>query len=258
MKKFKSKADRPSTQDEQFNNIHEDDDGEDENDNDGDNFNERCQSVFNGSLKTVENLLKQSLKYETDETKKDANANKEKDKEAYEEEVKDEKDDEDTCNLLTDKLMLRIKREVGLLKMHNISKHLEGIYSQLHDWSNETASSSRLSDGLERFRRISGVVAQHHRLSAFYVLQQASALRESSKLCSILLRLFAELCEKGFCTPAELQGAGEGGEGATEFEDIEGGGMGEGQGMKDVSEEIEFEEQVLGAFYCVEAHLSYF
>ena len=34
------------------------------------------------------------------------------------------------------------------------------------------------------------------------------------------------------------------GEGATDFEDIEGGGIGEGEGMKDVSEQIEHEEQV--------------
>lgn len=34
------------------------------------------------------------------------------------------------------------------------------------------------------------------------------------------------------------------GEGATDFEDIEGGGLGEGEGAKDVSEQIETEDQV--------------
>jgi hypothetical protein len=34
------------------------------------------------------------------------------------------------------------------------------------------------------------------------------------------------------------------GEGATEFEDIEEGGMGEGEGVKDVSDQIENEDQV--------------
>lgn len=34
------------------------------------------------------------------------------------------------------------------------------------------------------------------------------------------------------------------GEGATEFHDYEGGGIGEGEGMKDVSDRIENEEQV--------------
>ena len=34
------------------------------------------------------------------------------------------------------------------------------------------------------------------------------------------------------------------GDGATQFEDIEGGGMGEGEGAKDVSDQIETEDQV--------------
>lgn len=35
------------------------------------------------------------------------------------------------------------------------------------------------------------------------------------------------------------------GEGATEFHDYEGGGIGEGEGTKDVSDKIENEEQVM-------------
>lgn len=34
------------------------------------------------------------------------------------------------------------------------------------------------------------------------------------------------------------------GEGATEFHDYEGGGIGEGEGVKDVSDQIEHEDQV--------------
>lgn len=41
--------------------------------------------------------------------------------------------------------------------------------------------------------------------------------------------------------PDEEEAAGEG---ATEFEDIEGGGVGEGEGAKDVSDQIESEDQV--------------
>jgi len=33
-------------------------------------------------------------------------------------------------------------------------------------------------------------------------------------------------------------------DGATKFEDVEGGGIGDGEGVKDVSEQIESEEQV--------------
>ena len=47
---------------------------------------------------------------------------------------------------------------------------------------------------------------------------------------------------QGFCLPPdEVETSGEG---ATEFEDIQGGGVGEGEGMKDVSDQIESEDQV--------------
>ena len=49
---------------------------------------------------------------------------------------------------------------------------------------------------------------------------------------------------QGFCIPPEEECEGDG-EGATEFEDIENGGLGEGQGAKDVSDQIESQDQVL-------------
>ena len=48
---------------------------------------------------------------------------------------------------------------------------------------------------------------------------------------------------QGFCLPAEFSDE-LGGEGATDFQDIEEGGIGEGEGMKDVSDQIENEDQV--------------
>lgn len=46
---------------------------------------------------------------------------------------------------------------------------------------------------------------------------------------------------QGFCPPQELMAAGDG---ATEFHDFENGGIGEGDGTKDVSDKIENEDQV--------------
>lgn len=47
---------------------------------------------------------------------------------------------------------------------------------------------------------------------------------------------------QGFCLPKELL-EDEAGEGATEFHDYEDGGIGEGEGKKDVSDKIESEDQ---------------
>lgn len=53
---------------------------------------------------------------------------------------------------------------------------------------------------------------------------------------------------QGFCLPQELMAGGDG-EGATEFHNYEGGGMGEGEGTKDVSDKIENEDQVINTFF---------
>ena len=83
---------------------------------------------------------------------------------------------------------------------------------------------------------------QYLNLSQNLLVNLLAAHRTTSKLLSVLLSIFTDLASKGFCVPPEIE-EGEG-EGATEFEDIEGGGIGEGEGMKDVSDQIESEDQV--------------
>ena len=83
---------------------------------------------------------------------------------------------------------------------------------------------------------------QYLNLSQNLLVNLLAAHRATSKLLSVLLSIFTNLASKGFCLPPEME-EGEG-DGATEFEDIEGGGIGEGEGMKDVSDQIENEDQV--------------
>jgi len=54
---------------------------------------------------------------------------------------------------------------------------------------------------------------------------------------------------QGFCVPPELSDE-VCGEGATEFTDYEQAGLGEGEGVKNVSDEIEDEDQVRGEGGC--------
>lgn len=55
-----------------------------------------------------------------------------------------------------------------------------------------------------------------------------------------------ELSDKGFCRPQESEEDAQGGQGEGELELSEGTGMGSGSGAKDVSDQIEGEEQVAG------------
>ena len=83
---------------------------------------------------------------------------------------------------------------------------------------------------------------QYLNLSQYLLVNLLAAHRTTSKLLSVLLSIFTDLASRGFCLPPEIE-EGDGDE-ATEFEDIEGGGIGEGEGRKDVSDQIESEDQV--------------
>tara|TARA_B100000768_G_C11099473_1_gene298449 strand:- start:417 stop:689 length:273 start_codon:yes stop_codon:yes gene_type:complete len=70
----------------------------------------------------------------------------------------------------------------------------------------------------------------------------------STRLELVLLNLFQSLFSEGFCTKpdADPDGdkGGEGGEGNQLDDDIEGTGMGQGEGKKDVSDELQEEGQI--------------
>ncbi|XP_035663677.1 midasin-like [Branchiostoma floridae] len=87
---------------------------------------------------------------------------------------------------------------------------------------------------------------QYIAMTTYYLTLRLTSHRATCKLLSILLGLFSDLASKGFCLPAEFSDE-MGGEGATQFEDIEGGGIGEGEGAKDVSDQIENEDQLQDA-----------
>jgi midasin (ATPase involved in ribosome maturation) len=69
-----------------------------------------------------------------------------------------------------------------------------------------------------------------------------------AKLTYILTRIFRTLIAKGFCSDkSEENDSSDANADGTKFEDdVEGTGMGEGVGMRDVTDQIENEEQILG------------
>ncbi|ERE84001.1 midasin-like protein [Cricetulus griseus] len=84
-------------------------------------------------------------------------------------------------------------------------------------------------------------------LILFFLTLSLATHRSTAKLLSVLAHTFTELAQKGFCLPKELM-EDSSGEGSTQFHDYEGGGIGDGEGMKDVSDRIENEEQVEDTF----------
>ncbi|XP_012665398.1 midasin [Otolemur garnettii] len=95
--------------------------------------------------------------------------------------------------------------------------------------------------------RLAPMLSSYSDLLLFFLTVSLATHRSTAKLLSVLAHIFTELAQKGFCLPKEFM-EDSAGEGAAEFHDYEGGGIGEGEGMRDVSDQIDNEEQVEDAF----------
>ncbi|XP_066110370.1 midasin isoform X3 [Saccopteryx bilineata] len=95
--------------------------------------------------------------------------------------------------------------------------------------------------------RLVPMLSRYSDLVLFFLTMSLATHRGTAKLLSVLTQVFTELAQKGFCLPKEFM-EDAAGEGATEFHDYEGGGIGEGEGTKDVSDKIENEEQAEDTF----------
>ncbi|KAK3603576.1 hypothetical protein CHS0354_028005 [Potamilus streckersoni] len=129
----------------------------------------------------------------------------------------------------------------------NVAKILPGIealLSQLYELSDQgQASHVTFELCCWALTRCCPLLDQYVQLVHHQLVHCLVTHRTQAKLLSVLLGLFTELAAKGFCPPPEFSEELLG-EGATQFEDIQGGGIGEGEGMKDVSDQIETEDQL--------------
>ncbi|XP_056150027.1 midasin [Lampris incognitus] len=139
--------------------------------------------------------------------------------------------------------------EVTCLSLGEVSSAVEELLVQLrtHRDSCQQQHLQELNEACRMLVRLEPLLAVYSDLVRFFLAVSLGAHRSTGKLLSVLASIFTELAQKGFCLPQELMAGGDG-EGATEFHDYEGGGIGEGEGTKDVSDKIENEEQVEDTF----------
>ncbi|XP_068087248.1 midasin [Hyperolius riggenbachi] len=122
-----------------------------------------------------------------------------------------------------------------------VSELLQGLKTYGEDCIKDKHLFFNQSCGL--FVRLLPMLRTYSDLLLFYLTVSLATHRATGKLLSVLTHVFTELAQKGFCLPKEIMEEAAG-EGATEFHDYEGGGIGEGEGTKDVSNKIENEDQV--------------
>uniref|UniRef100_A0A3B1J791 Midasin n=1 Tax=Astyanax mexicanus TaxID=7994 RepID=A0A3B1J791_ASTMX len=200
-------------------------------------FSERVENTINTVLCAVQNLVKRKER----EEEQQADSRRDSDSEVAEELLKPGH----LSKLLEEDLIA----DVSSLSLPDVVGMTEQLLQQLRS-HRDACSPQQLGDLSEACRclvRLEPMLCVYSELVRWYVAVCMGAHRSTGKLLSVLASLFTDLGQKGFCLPQELMGGGDG-EGATEFHDYEGGGIGEGEGVKDVSDKIENEDQVEDTF----------
>ncbi|XP_061225770.1 midasin isoform X4 [Neopsephotus bourkii] len=126
-----------------------------------------------------------------------------------------------------------------------VSELLENLKSYGEDYTSDKHTFFNQSCYL--MVRLKPMLCKYSDLLLFYLTVSLASHRSTGKLLSVLTSIFTELAQKGFCLPKELL-EDEAGEGATQFHDYEDGGIGDGEGKKDVSDKIENEDQIEDSF----------
>jgi midasin len=138
------------------------------------------------------------------------------------------------------------------MKVSIIVHHLTQVQNEINS---DSSSSSNENTSVHLLSLLLPVVLPlvDHVLASCVVLIEdlLSAYKSLGKLLYVSLRTFRVLLAKGFCSDQTKDGGEGDGEGndvskMTFEDDVEGTGMGEGEGKKDVSDQIENEEQLLG------------
>ncbi|XP_077869169.1 midasin [Saccoglossus kowalevskii] len=200
-------------------------------------FQEDVEVFVTKLLVAIQKLVKSNIK--------DAGKDEDEDKEDKNEEAVDLGSQLQEA-LLVKSLCGGLNVDKTSLDLTNVNKILTGLVTRLCSLRDDCQSRQDLeicNKCASLLLQVVPLVHQYMGVVYHHLVILLTSHRTTSKLLSVLLGIFSELATKGFCLPAEFSDE-LGGDGSTQFEDIEGGGIGEGEGVKDVSDQIENEDQV--------------
>ena len=160
-------------------------------------------------------------------------------------EEEDEATEDAQVGLFSERIQARLLRSAEQLDAARVARTLAALVSQLAEASLGDQQSGRV---ILLLSQLVPLLNQYQHLCTFVLVHQMAAYRASAKLLSVLLKLFTVMAQKGFCTPEDMQEEQDDSEAGTEFKELEDGGLGEGQGAKDVSDKLESEDQLEGAY----------
>ncbi|XP_070405869.1 midasin isoform X3 [Nothobranchius furzeri] len=146
---------------------------------------------------------------------------------------------------LTQLLEEDLEADMKSLSVGDVTAGLGGLLSLLRSYrdSSQPPQLQEVNQACRMLVRLHPLLGVYSDLVLYFLTASLGVHRSTGKLLSVLASIFTELAQKGFCLPPELVD-GSDGDGASEFHDYQSGGIGEGEGAKDVSDKIENEDQV--------------
>ncbi|XP_069743424.1 midasin [Narcine bancroftii] len=143
----------------------------------------------------------------------------------------------------------QLANDISSLNLKKVTAVVYDLLKKLIDYRQEcrVEEYQAFNQNCRSIVRFLPMLTSYAELVLYYLTVCIMTHRSTGKLLSILANLFTDLAVQGFCLPKELMEDAMG-EGSTQFHDNEGGGIGEGEGMKDVSDKIENEDQVEDTF----------
>merc|ERR1712130_917804 len=179
--------------------------------------------------------------------------------------------DDDSFRSLLDRLIVR-----SLLGIQQVQKTAGSVLEEEKTWTEAMEDMMTMGNGVKAgslricLRRVEAVLASVAGLNgapfmlkgaqdAALVVKQLSCVAESvqelsvnallnfTKLLSVILKVFSEIAVHGFCPVKDMED--EGGKSSDDFKSSEEEtGLGQGEGAKDVSDQIENEDMLDGAY----------
>nr|CCA19393.1 hypothetical protein CaO19.12161 [Albugo laibachii Nc14] len=150
--------------------------------------------------------------------------------------------------------MQRLGHNISQTRIGDILEHLNtletmlmSMYNKVTENHSSNLSRNALKSSVSTLQALLPPLLQVQLISRQYLVDYILAHKAVVKFSYIVIRVFRNLLEHGFCRAQEEGGDDEddqdSGEAGKEFD---GTGMGQGEGKKDVSDQIEDEEQLLG------------
>ncbi|XP_042896414.1 midasin [Parasteatoda tepidariorum] len=146
-------------------------------------------------------------------------------------------------NLFSVKISKCISDVEESLRVKSVLQLMSKLKKKIQHSQDSPDNLKKINRCVKLLKDLSPFINQYFQLVKVCFACEIGMHRTSCKLLSILLSIFENLATKGFCIPEDLEEEAEK-SGGTKFEDIESGGLGEGEGTKDVSDKIETEDQL--------------